>query len=404
MGQLRQKFLLVTLCAAILMTSACGGTGVTESVNDSAYFYRLQASYSHGEEPIDVDVVVGCSVRVTEYRGGESGFLAAIFPRFYVQETRDGHEIMQILPLICRGETTENGLIPADFLPGVIWFEKAGDRRFGIAHVSEDAFENPNGKLKFHGASVRKATLAEWEAFRKRASGNEGFRERYYTPALRANDAARVRASRGADFEAASSALDCHGVRRYELSVAAQAEVRKYWPANRPRYWSNKSGNSEPLDALLRLERITPIFANGIRFDQHFTSAAYSYAGFPTRSRGGVAYSKSFRLAPPEFFPMRSDRGIPWVFSNRVVGAAFIGLDVDIAAGPGKGFFYCYGTISRAAGSDEILPDIRSRNAQIRVDGLVVYTPSPRRWHELPPTFFENDQYFYQTGPWAAWP
>ena len=181
-------------------------------------------------------MVVGCSVRVTKSRGGDSGFLAAIFPRFYVQQTRDGHEVMQILPLICRGETTENGLIPADFLPGIIWFEKAGDRRFGIAHVSEDAFENPKGKLKFHGATVQRATQAEWEAFRKRAAGNEGFRERYYNIDLGGNDAQRIVASGGTDLEAGAGILSCFGAHRYELSAVARSQMRKYWPADRPRF------------------------------------------------------------------------------------------------------------------------------------------------------------------------
>jgi hypothetical protein len=124
MRHLQQILLSIAVLAAVLILSSCGGTGVTKSVNDSAYFYRLQAQYSHGDEPIDIDVVVGCSVRVTESRGGDSGFLAAIFPRFYVQQTRDGHEVMQILPLICRGQTTKNGRVPPDFLPGIIWFDK----------------------------------------------------------------------------------------------------------------------------------------------------------------------------------------------------------------------------------------------------------------------------------------
>lgn len=402
--QFLRRLIMFSLLTAVLALPACGGLGLTKSVNDSAYFYRLTARYTHGEEPIDVDVVVGCSVRVTEYRGGDSGFLAAIYPRFYVQRTRDGHEIMQNLPLICRGETTENGLIPADFLPGVIWFEKASDRRFGIAYVSEDAFESPNGKLKFHGASVRKATLAEWEAFLKRAAGNEGFRERYYTPGLRAGDAARVRASRGADIEAASSILDCRGVRRYELSEAARAEVRRYWPADRPRYWASKGGKSEAFQALMRLERATPTFANGFRYQQHFTGAAYDYAGFPTRTRGGMAYSKSFKLVPPELFPMRWDLGIPWIFNDRVAASSYVGVDVDVATGPGKGFFYCYKPVSPSAGLYEILPDIRSRTAQIRVDGQVVSAPEPKRWNEPPRTFFENDRYMYELGGWGAWP
>jgi hypothetical protein len=392
-----------TSVLVLLALSACAGTGVTKSVNDSAYFYRLQAQYRHGDEPIDIDVVVGCSVRVTEYRGGDSGFLAAIFPRFYVQQTRDGHEVMQILPLICRDETTENGLIPADFLPGIIWFEKAGDRRFGIAYVSEDAFENPNGKLNFHGATVTKATQAEWEVFRERAAGNEGFRKRYYNGKLRSNDAERVRASRGADVEAASSHLGCFGVNRYELSAAARAEVRKFWPAENPRFWTGEFTESNAYEALKKLERKTPIFANGFRLQQHFTAGAYTYKGFPTRARGGVASRIGDGPVPPEMFPMRWDRGIPWIFSERVTKSPYIGFDIEIATGPGRGFFYCYKAIFPGTGLYEIVPDIRSRTAQVRVDQQVVQTPE-RGWNAPARIFFENDRYMYRMGEWAAWP
>lgn len=393
---------VLAVLASVLILPACGSTGVTKSVNDSAYFYRLQAQYSHGDEPIDIDVVVGCSVRVAEYRGGDSGFLAAIFPRFYVQQTRDGHEVMQILPLICRGETTENGLIPADFLPGIIWFEKAGDRRFGIAHVSEDAFENPNGKLKFHGATVTKATQAEWEAFRKRAVGNAGFQERYYTRKLRADDAAQIIASRGADVEAGSANLGCYGVHRYKLSPAAQAEMRKYWPVDRPRFWIARKDGVSAWDALMELERSTPVFNNGFRLQQYAIN--YEYKGFATRARGGEAYATLRQPVPPEFFPLRWDRGVPWVFSDRVVSSPYLGADIDLKKGRNKGFFYCFRLLTQSSGLETVLPDLRERHGQTRVDGNPVWTPAEANWNWVPRFFFEEDRYLYRIKEWAAWP
>lgn len=392
----------VILAIVALILPACGGTGVTKSVNDSAYFYRLHAKYSHDGEPIDIDVVVGCSVKVTEYRGGDSGFLAAIFPRLYVHQTRDGHEVMQILPLICRGETTANGLIPADFLPGVIWFEKAGDRRFGIAHVSEDAFENPNGKLKFHGATVKKATLAEWNAFRKRAAGNEGFRERYYNNRLGQGEAERIVASRGADLAAGSAGLDCSGVHRHELSAAARAELRKYWPAHRPRFWIAETDGVWAWNALQEMEKTTPIFSNGFRLQQHAIN--YGFKGFATRARGGEAYAKSRRHVPPEFFPLQWDRGVPWIFSDRVARSPYLGADVDLQNGRNKGFFYCFRRLSPTLGLETVLPNVRQRHAQTRVDGYAVWLPKQQGWNWAPRIFFQEDRYLYRIKEWAAWP
>lgn len=402
MGHLRQTLLILAALATILALPGCGGMGVTKSVNDSAYFYRLQAKYSHDGEPIDIDVVVGCSVRTTDYRGGDSGFLAAIFPRLYYQETRDGHEVMQILPSICRGETTANGLIPADFLPGIIWFEKAGDRRFGIAHVSEDAFENPNGKLKFHGATVRKATLAEWNAFRKRAAGNEGFRERYYKNGFRRGEAERIIASRGADIDAGSASLGCHGVHRHELSPAARAEVRKSWPAGRPRFWMAEKDEVWAWNAVKKLEKTTPIFSNGFRLQQHATH--YRYKGFATRARGGEAYAKSRRHVPPEFFPLQWDRGVPWIFSDRVTRSPYLGADVDLQNGRNKGFFYCFRRLTPSSGLESVLPDVRDRHGQTRVDGDVVWTTAQATWNWVPRTFFQDDRYLYRIMEWSAWP
>jgi hypothetical protein len=293
-------------------------------------------------------------------------------------------------------------LIPADFLPGIIWFEKAGDRRFGIAHVSEDAFENPNGKLKFHGATVTKATQAEWEVFRKRADGNEGFRERYYNIDLGGNDAQRIVASRGTDVEAGAGILSCFGVHRNELSAIARTEMRKYWPAERPRFWNNAKDGVSAWDGLLKLERSAPIFANGYRLQEHATH--YRYQGFATRARGGEAYATLRQPVPPEFFPLRWDRGVPWVFSDRVARSPYLGADVDLQNGKNKGFFYCFRRLTPGHGLETVLPDVRERHGQTRVDGDAVWLPVPKNWNSVPRIFFEEDRYLYRIIEWGAWP
>jgi hypothetical protein len=251
---------------------------------------------------------------------------------------------------------------------------------------------------------VTKATQAEWEAFQKRVAGNEGFRERYYNGKLRVGDAARVQASRGEDIEAASSLLACRGVNRYELSEAARVEVRKYRPADNPRFWTGKPADSNAYAALMNLEKTTPIFVDGYRYQQHFTAGAYTYRGFPTRARGGVAGRIGDGWVPPEMFPVRWDRGVPWIFSERVATSPNIGFDVEIETGPGKGFFYCYKSIFPWAGLYEIVPDIRSRTGQTRVDGQVVQTPVTNGWDSPPRIFFETDRYMYRMGQWNAWP
>jgi len=288
--------------------------------------------------------------------------------------------------------------VPKDFLPGAVWFEKYGDYRFGIAYVSEDAFESPNGKLKFHSASVHRATLEEWEAFRKRAAENEGMRKRYYDrPYYWSPEAQRIASSGGKEIESAY-ARGCTGVRRYKLSEAGRTVVRKHWPAGRPRYWATQTRDDGPWPELQKLEQRVPIFENGFRYVQHLIGSGYNYGGFPTRARGGMFHSRSFRFVPPEIFPMRSDRGIPWVFRERVARSKYLSRDVEVRTGPGKGFLYCYTTLNPGEGKLEIpLPNYRDRISQVRVDGEAVVTPNPKHW-SWPSPVFENDEYIYFLG------
>ena len=98
----------------------------TPPAKNGSYFFRLTAKYMHGDEAVNFDIVVGCAVRVTVYGNDTNLYDAFRDPIFFVVPTRDGGAIMQIVPNACRGETSDNGDVPKDFLPGAIWFD---DRR-----------------------------------------------------------------------------------------------------------------------------------------------------------------------------------------------------------------------------------------------------------------------------------
>lgn len=387
----RAKLLPIAMLLLILTLQACAVWSVTESTDHGSYYFRMKADYSHDGQPINFDIVVACSIRVSRSRGGDSGFLATRYPRFFVKRTHDDHPVMQIVPSACRGETTKNGQIPSDFLPGIIWFDKLGDYRFGIAYVSEDGFESSNSRLKFHGANIQRASRADWDAFRKRAAENEGMKKRYYDrPFYWTEDAKRIAAGGGNEIEAAY-VRGCSGVRRYKLSAAGRAVVRRFWSADRPKYWAMDSRDDGPWPELQRLEKSAAIFENGIPYGNHFVGFSYEYAGFPTRARGGMKYSATYRLAAPEFFPVRNDRAIPWVFSEEVDQSKYLTKSVEVHSGAGKGFLYCYTTLNPGEGKLEVpLPNYRERESRVRVDGEWVTTPSPRRW-SWPSPFYEKD-------------
>lgn len=388
-------FLLIVLLALLLAPPAASFWGVTKSTERGSYFFRLKAKYTHEGQPIDFDIVVACSIRVDRYRGGDSGFLASRYPRFFVKRTHDNHAVMQIVPIACRGESTEDGRVPEDFLPGVIWFDKPGDYRFGIAYVSEDAFENPKSQLKFHGASIERATRADWEEFRKRAADNEGMRRRYYDRTFYTTEEAKRIAEAGGKEVEAAFARGCRGVARYRLSEAARAVVRRYWAASRPTYWAMNSRDEGPWPELIRLQRSTPIFSNGLRFIEHLNGGNYNYGGFPTKSRGGMIDSHLRPKVPPEIYPSRFDLGIPWVFSSDVANSTFLVRGVEIENGFGKGFLYCFTTLNPGRGRlDGVLPNLRVRESRVRVDDEWVVTPDPKisSW---PSPFFERDEFMY---------
>jgi len=89
-------------------------------VEPQGYFFRMQASYSHGDEKIDFDYVAVCGYRTTRYKDNSRSNDGTYAPKVMIKETRDGGALMMRTPRACKGQTTANGKAPGDLLPFIV--------------------------------------------------------------------------------------------------------------------------------------------------------------------------------------------------------------------------------------------------------------------------------------------
>ena len=118
-------------------------------------------------EPQDFNIVVGCNVREIFYKEGGSTYEAGLIPSVFGRRMNDGRGLVVRPPRACRGETTANGQVEPDLLPVIVVYDNADTLDFGIAYLSEDAYESPLSVLKFGGASIEAATRADFDKFRR---------------------------------------------------------------------------------------------------------------------------------------------------------------------------------------------------------------------------------------------
>ena len=124
---------------------------------DQGYFYRLRAGFevkATGEQ-LDFDYVVACNIRLTRWRDGGLSDDSTHSPRAMVMATNGGQAVMLRTLEACHGLTSEHDDVPPDVLPLAIWFDDFTDLSAGLGYVSEAAYDNPLGKLKFSWCTCR---------------------------------------------------------------------------------------------------------------------------------------------------------------------------------------------------------------------------------------------------------
>lgn len=381
-------------------TKPAHAQAITKSVKDSSYFFRLTAKYMHGDELIDFDIVVGCGIRVTVYGDNSSSYDSMFDPRFFVKATKDGGAILLSSPNACGGETVENGRVPKDFLPATVWFDKAGDFAFGTAYLSEAAYENPNSKLRFLGASIHAATRADWDAFQPTFAKNL-LSTKPFMYGVKAPSDAEIAANLWNKQKLAEwdPVFECYGYRRFHLSDLSDPIlrdlVRKSWPVHRPRFWMpNRAAAKEIKAQLYTSNGHRGAVVNGIPFRDYLVP--FPARGWPTRAGGGSFDQSTF---PAEIYPMRADDGLPWV-TPALQTADVIYRDIDMEAGGNTGLAYCYVWFRFRTGSSwfaQHLPNYFGRRFATRVNDqtIEIQDTADKNLPDPPWIFFEGDEFFF---------
>lgn len=305
---------MATACAALaLFTLALLGwlfTGTSRSITgpwsfvksveyDRGTFYRLKVDVAYKGEPVAFDIVVGCNVRITHYKDNDRSVETGIAPFVYGLKMSDGRGLVVRPPQACGGETTENGRVPADLLPFLAVYENADLPTEGIGYASDDAYESPLSQLRFHGATIARATRQEWEAWRRTEalknivkldlmSFHVGapFEELPWKPGMRLFG----------DY--------CRGIIRIALPEEVREAMRKHWPEHRPDYWyPTDDARREFFELAGNIASGTGIPFEGHHFHAYSTNGMATH-GMPRRSTGGMIF---YRNAPGEIYPVLSD-------------------------------------------------------------------------------------------------
>jgi hypothetical protein len=363
----------VLLVASSRTAEAQSTKSITE---DRSTYYRLKAKLAYKGEPQDFDIVVGCNVRQIFYKEGGRTYEAGLTPTVFGRRMGDGKVLVVRPPNACRGETTDNGRVQPDLLPLVIVYDNADRLDFGIAYLSEDAYESPLSELKFDGATIEKATRVEFDRFR--ASQPNAVKRELYHSAL-ASD--RTLKELNLPRVERTWAHVCEGYKRYLLGDRARSLLREHWPEGRPRYWQTNY-DVERTVAETIFDRRTPVHSDTADRAPHI---AWSFGdgaadiGLPTLTGGGLVAKSRGNTFAAAYYPAASDyRADKWPANKddlrRYLAAQdqVADMHVRFQGGAARGFAYCF---TPAFPDDELKGLLSDKRRVARVDGEPVVTP-----------------------------
>jgi hypothetical protein len=371
---------------------------LTSSVtNDRSTYYRLKVKLAYKGEPQDFDIVVGCNVRQINYAYGGRTYEAGLIPTVFGRRMSDGKGLVVRPPNACQGETTANGRVQPDLLPVIIVYDNADRLDFGIAYLSEDAYESLLSVLKFGGATIDKATKAEFDEFR-RTQANLITRPKYHSSA-----SADMLKRMGLPQVAERWAYMCESYARFRIPADLRELVRRYWPEERPNYWLTDSYDAESrVSAALRDSRaIENDRGTGPRPFLAFGNPGDSAAdlGFPTRAGGGRV-SPTRGGVPVSYYPSATDyRSDQWPSDRndwpRYIREhrSFADVDVVFRGASTRGFAYCFVTARGAPGASSQEIDSAQRIVGRIDDERIVSKRAASGPAFRPHLVFERDEY-----------
>ncbi|MBN8994536.1 MAG: hypothetical protein J0H63_02020 [Rhizobiales bacterium] len=379
-----------------------GRWSFVRSVSDTGSYFRLKVKVAYKGEKQDFDIVVGCNVHSIRYKDGSDTYEAGLIPTVYGRRMSDGKGLVVRPPDACRGQTTANGRVPAEFMPLMIVYDDADKLGFGTAYLSDEAYASPLSLLTFGGATIESATREEWDAFRRDGPQNIVTREQYHSI-----QSDYVVAKMGLKKVWPPFGMICYAYRRFLIPEAARAKIREFWPHDHPQYWmpTNYEQSRTIGEAISKIERRPRDWGEPslIARSQFSTNAEIPAKGVALREGGGLIDPKSeLKVFASAFFAADSDISAD-KFATSDDGASaldrptvqIVTSQIRLLHNQGQGFGHCY-----ASSGFFLRPDKQPADKE-RLVALVdeqSIRGSPRSWVN-PVTsverFLERDEYYF---------
>jgi hypothetical protein len=287
---------------------------VKSAGDDRATYYRLKVNLAYKGEPLDLDIVVGCNVRITTYKDNDRTVEVGVAPMVYGLKMKDGRGVVVRAPEACQGETTENGKVPKALLPLIVTYENADAPWFGIAYASEDAYDSPLSELKFYGASIGKATREEWQEWRL----TEAPKNFVTYELLGINETNRWEQPRWKPGYRAMGSI-CAGFSRVRLPELVRDAIRPYWPASKPNYWYPNEEAKRAFRAAGDYRGRRVLFEGSPLYGYFPTEA--NFLGLPRRKPGAMIFFTGHVVGA--LYPASSDLSL-----NRLDAAGELQADI----------------------------------------------------------------------------
>ena len=393
---------MAAICGIGFLMTGCGALSFVKSVDeDHGTYYRLKVKLTYKGERQDFNIIVGCNVRQIRYKDNSSTYEVGLVPTVFGRRMSDGKGLVIRPPDACDGETTANGGVQPDLLPVVVVYDDADTLTFGIAYLSEDAYDSPLSALKFAGATIETATQAEFDEFR-RTETNLVKRESYHSNLESEAGLKRLgfmRLSRPFGSE-------CQGYLRFRVPGELRPLVRKHWPDGKPIYWrpDTYEAEREITSEIWGRKRLqSDRQTDPVRPWEAFTELLSDYAnglGLATRTGGGLVSTTRGSRFPPSLYPATDDYQLHrWPedrrqWSSFLAGKnVFVASDLDVRGGRMRGFAYCSAPVRPTAEEERLstLAPIHQKSKVSRVDGKEVVSQRPAE----PDWIFERDEYVF---------
>ncbi len=374
-------------------------------VTDRGTYFRLKVNVAYKGEQQDFDIVVGCNVRWTTYKDNGRTYEAGLIPTLFGKRMSDGAGLVVRPPNACPGQTTADGRVPPDFIPILVVYDDANTMGFGTAYVTEDAYHNPLSVLTYGGATIEKATRAEFDEFR-------ASQQNIVTPAMYFSDSPPELEMRNLQAPPVMFGQNCYGYARFRLVGEQRVAAQRYWPADHPEYWRPKTQTevneiygASPMTQMMETDAENAAPHLKLYLTLGLEPDAPSY-GAPTHSGNGLIPRKT--VFPASVYPNAG----AWVrvpTSSDLFSTAWsvanngprVGASVDFREGRTKGFAYCWWDpiwyVKRNPDSgdrnDAVVSAYYSKWAVDLVDGIPVVAPT----HKDEAFFFvQRDEFVFR--------